>query len=414
MNAEIVSIGTEILLGQIVDTNAALLGSELASLGISHTHRQTVGDNLPRMVEALKLALSRSEIVFTIGGLGPTADDLTRDAIAQATGQELIYDESLAEDLRSNYAHRGVAMVDSQFRQAFRPAHGIPIPNLNGTAPGLCVEEAGRTIFALPGPRNEFAPMVVGFVRDRLSEMTGGGTIHSTVLRVVGIGEAALAEKVSDFMEGEDVTVAPYAKLGEVHLRVTAREESSAVAVKKVDSVVLALRERLGGLVYGQDDESLEHVLIRRLRGHGWTLAVAESCTGGLLAGRLTSVDGSSSAFKGGMVTYSAETKMRFLGVQGLTLATHGTVSEECAKEMAVGVRGRMDSTYGISITGVAGSDSLAEPPSTKPSGRIFIGVSQPAGVTAHKFDFRGDRETIRGRAVSQALYLLHRVLSEK
>ncbi|MCA0359465.1 MAG: competence/damage-inducible protein A [Armatimonadetes bacterium] len=407
MRAEVISIGTELLLGQITDTNAAELGQHLAKLGIDHTHRQTVGDNLARMEEALRLALGRADIVFTIGGLGPTADDLTRDAIADALDDELVTDEAVVEHLRSVYGKRGVAMVESQFRQALRPTCAEPLPNPNGTAPGLYASRSGKVVIALPGPRNEFVPMVEGPVTQKLLALGDGTQLVSRTLRVVGIGEAALAEQLADLLNGEEVTVAPYAKIGEVHLRVTTRARSDEEADSRLNPVVEIIRSRIGPALYAEGEESLEQWIVAELVKRGETLALAESCTGGLLSGRITGVDGASNALLGGIVCYSAESKVRDAGVDPIVIDQHGTVSRETAEALALGVRSRFGSSFGIGVTGVAGVVPVEEAGGIKKSGTVYIAVAGESGVRCDLFRLVGNRSTIQNRSVSYALIRL-------
>lgn len=404
MNAEIVSVGTEILLGQIVDTNAQAVGLLLAELGIGHTHRQTVGDNLGRLTEALRLALSRSDIVFTIGGLGPTEDDLTRDGIAAALDDPLVVDETLEERLKAMFAQRKLAWVDSQLRQATRPSCAEPIDNPNGTAPGLVCRKGGKTVFALPGPKNEFVPMLRGPVREELVRLAGGRVIHSRIVRVCGLGEALVEEKIRHLLSSEDPTVAPYAKPGEVHLRVTSRASSVEEAEARIGPMVNRICDALGHAVFGYDETTLEAAVLECLRIGGRTLAVAESCTGGGLGERLTSVAGASSVFLGGFVTYSNEAKASLLGVSVSTLKEEGAVSAKCAEEMAIGAKARLAADYGVSITGIAGPNGgTAE----KPVGLVYVAVAGPDGCVVEEHRFRGIREDIRRRATQAALVLL-------
>jgi nicotinamide-nucleotide amidase len=411
MKAEILSIGTELLLGQIVDTNAADLATFLADQGINCTHRQTVGDNLNRITEALQLALTRSDIVFTIGGLGPTPDDLTREAIAAALGEQLITDDQTVEFLQQEYGKRGLKMSESQFRQAQRPPSAAMIPNPNGTAPGIHATKNNQHIFALPGPKNEFNAMIHGPVQAGIKSLDRKAPLHSRTLRVIGISEAIIGEKLADLMQGDDVTLAPYAKTGEVHLRATTRADSKLLAEAKLQYVCEQLYDRLGQAIYAEGDQSLESWIIQSLTNSKQTISTAESCTGGLLAAKFTSVDGSSQVFQTGYVTYSATAKQNRLGVKEWTILQHGTVSDETAREMALGVRGRTGTHYGISITGVAGAEPLAERPEPKPSGLVFVGIASPKTIAVHRFHFRGDRATIRDRAVAAALIKLRNTI---
>ncbi len=404
VRAEIVSVGTEILLGQIVDTNAAYLGGVLAEYGMEHTHRQTVGDNLDRLTESLRLALSRSDLVFTIGGLGPTQDDLTRDGIAAALGDELIADPALEEHLKNLFAKRNLKWVDSQLRQAMRPTCAEPIPNSNGTAPGLICRRDGKTVIALPGPKPEFEGMVNASVRSELGRLSGGRVFLSRVVRVAGIGEAMVEQQLLDLMEGGNPTVAPYAKDAEVHLRVTAAAESAEGAEAAILPVVVEIQARLGRAVYGLDEDSLETAVIRALIARGQTVGVVESCTGGGLGRRLTGVPGSSGAFVGGFLTYSNAMKERLVGVSSAVLDEHGAVSAPCAEAMASGGRERLGVDWCIAITGIAGPDGGTP---EKPVGLVYVGLAGPEGVTSREWRFIGRRETIRNRATQAGLLML-------
>ena len=402
MTAEIVSVGTELLLGQIVDTDAAHLAQVLPEYGVACHRRQTVGDNLERLAEALRAALERADIVFTIGGLGPTEDDLTRDAISLAIEDPLVLDEKVAEKLRKLFALRKLTWTESQVRQAMRPSCAEPIKNPNGTAPGLlCRHSSGKIVISLPGPKGEFVPMVEGSIRDFLSSLKTGQVIVSHILKTAGIGEAALEDRVRDLIHGGNPSVAPYAHPGEVHLRITASAPSIADAEKLMEPVEAQLRKILGDAVYGGKDDTLESVVVRELCRRDEKLAVAESCTGGGLGDRITSVPGCSGTFVGGVISYANEIKSELLGVAMETLENKGAVSEECAKEMAEGVSRALDSHWGISITGIAGPDGGTE---QKPVGLVYVGVTGPDGTTVEEYRFRGNRENIRQRSVQMAL----------
>jgi nicotinamide-nucleotide amidase len=408
MTAEIVSIGTELLMGQIADTNAQHIGRMLPELGITHRHRQTVGDNLERMVEALKLAISRSEVVFTIGGLGPTEDDLTREAVAQALDEPLVEDPHITERLHKLFALRNIPWTDSQQRQSMRPACARIVDNPSGTAPGMICEKAGKVVIALPGPRGEFLPMLEGPIREYLKGLSQGVTIASKLLRVVGMGESYVERQVSELLSSENPTVAPYAHPGEVHLRITAKADSEENARRLIEPFEARIREILGDSVYATGEESLESHVLRRLQEKGHTLAVAESCTGGGLSARLTGVPGASAVFLGGVISYSNEVKERLLSVHPGVLLEHGAVSAECASDMAEGVRGLIGSDWALSVTGVAGPGGGTE---KKPVGLVFIGCSGPDGTTVEEHKFRGSRDSIRVRTVQMALVQLRKRL---
>ena len=408
MNAEIVAVGTELLLGQITDTHSVTMARILAECGIGCRHRQTVGDNLDRIVEVLRQALSRADVVVCIGGLGPTADDLTRDAIALALDDTLETVTEVEERLRRWFASRNYTWVESNARQAQKPTCAELIPNPNGTAPGLVARKNGKTVFALPGPRGEFDPMAYDAVKPMLETLGGGVVIHSRVLRITGVGESAVEERIKHLMESENPTVAPYAQPSEVHLRLTARAVDLSSAEALLDPVEAAIRGELGSAVYGLNKTTLEEAVINLLIERGETVSTAESMTGGGLGSRLTMVGGASAAYLGGVVTYTAEAKASLLeGVTG-TLAEHGPVSAETASAMSESVRSRLSSTYSVAITGNAGPTSDV---GEKPVGLVYIAISSPAGTSVEECKFRGIREDIRARAEQTALRLLREKL---
>jgi len=404
MNAEIVSVGTELLLGQIVDTHAPVMAQILAGAGIGCTRRATIGDNWDRLVGALREALERADVLVTIGGLGPTVDDLTRDAIAAALDDELETVPEMEEKLRKFFASRNIAMSDSILRQAQKPKSARLIDNPNGTAPGLICEKDGKVVIALPGPKGEFDPMAHGPVREFLARLQGGGVIHSRTLRVVGMGESHVEDRIRELMDAENPTVAPYAHTGEVHLRITARAADVAEANRMLDPVEQEIRAALGRNLYGVDDTTLEAAVIGLLRDRGETIAVAESMSGGALGARLTSVAGSSSAFVGGAIVYTAAAKQSALGVSDAVLGEHGPVSAETAEAMAVGARERFGATYALAITGNAGPDADVD---GKPVGLVYLALAGPNWVRTEQQRYRGIREDIRRRATQQALFML-------
>jgi nicotinamide-nucleotide amidase len=407
MTAEIVSVGTELLLGQIIDTHAPTMARILAECGIACKHRATVGDNLDRIVETLRQALSRADVVVTIGGLGPTSDDLTRDAIAVAMDDTLETVEEIEQKLRRWFAQNGYQWVESNARQAQKPTCAEIIPNPNGTAPGLVCRKNGKTVFALPGPRGEFDPMAYDQVKPMLETLGGQSVIHSRVLRVIGVGESSVEEKIQHLMDAENPTVAPYAQTGEVHLRITAKSNSKEEAEALIDPVEQQVRAALGDAVYGTDLTDLESALIQLLTARGETLAVAESMTGGGLGKRLTSIEGASNAFRGGVLVYNAQVKDALLGI-GPIVDEFGPVSEECAKAMAESIRNKLNTTYAISITGNAGATSDT---GGKPRGRVYIGIVTPHGTSVHESSFRGIRDDIRTRAEQVALMRLRELV---
>jgi nicotinamide-nucleotide amidase len=405
MRAEIVSVGTELLLGQIVDTNAASLGRVLSAHGISVYRRTTVGDNHDRLLSALRAALAENDFVFTIGGLGPTMDDITRDVLAEAMGDTLRHDEKIARRLAAFFRSRKVPLLESNLRQAMVPTNGRALDNPNGTAPGLLFEKDGNVAIALPGPPNEFNPMVENEVIPILREKTGGrGTIRSRVLRICDMGESMVEDRLKDLMLGDNPSVAPYAKTGEVHVRVSARADDAETADRVIEGRVVEIAERLGDHLYAFDDEPLEAAVVRQFGEKALTVATGESCTGGMLAMRLTDVPGSSKVFLGGAVTYTNEAKTALLGVPEALFPRVGAVSEEVAAAMAQGARERFGATYGVGITGIAGPDGGTK---EKPVGLVYIGLAGPEGVTVERNVFIGVRADVRRRATQVALVML-------
>ena len=405
MRAEIVSVGTELLLGQIIDTNAAYLARGLSEVGISVYRRATVGDNMDRLVSALKQALDESDIVITIGGLGPTMDDITRDGLALALDDTLLVDEGIAERLRDFFIRRGMPVLESNLRQAMVPTHGRALDNPNGTAPGLLFEKNGKIAIALPGPPNEFNPMVDHTVVPYLRAKTGNvGTIRSLVLRVAGMGESMVEERIKNLMMDANPTVAPYAKVGEVHLRVTARADTAAEADKLIAERAEKVRARLGEVVYGTNDDTLGTAVVAQLQQRGQTVSTAESCTGGLVAQRITDVPGSSSVFLGGVVAYSNQAKTDLVAVPAELIARVGAVSPEVAKALAEGARRRFGTTYGIGVTGIAGPDGGTP---EKPVGLVYIAVASPGGCDVEQANFIGSRQIVRTRSAQTALNML-------
>jgi nicotinamide-nucleotide amidase len=405
MRAEIISVGTELLLGQIVDTNAAYLAQELASLGIDVYFKQTVGDNLARVQDAVHLALRRADAVLISGGLGPTEDDLTVEAVAGAVGDELVPSPEVADHVRRFFESRGRVPPASVYKQALVPRGARIIPNRRGTAPGIHLEPEGRMIFIMPGVPYEMRGMMTEYVIPYLRSRGEGATIHSVVLRVTGEGESAVEARIKDLIRGTAPTIAPYAKLGEVHLRITAKgpAEEARAQVARGEALV---RERLGELVYGTGEQSLEEVVGGLLASRGLTVASAESCTGGLLAQRITSVPGSSAYFLEGTVTYGNEAKVARLDVPPALIRSHGAVSAEVAEAMARGIRTRSRARIGIAITGIAGpSGGTPE----KPVGLVFIALADAGGVTHRRLTLGAEagRAGIRHLAAQAALNLL-------
>ncbi|HEY3417423.1 MAG TPA: competence/damage-inducible protein A, partial [Armatimonadota bacterium] len=405
MHAEVLSIGTELLLGQITDTNAVYIAQRLAEVGVSLYYKSTVGDNPDRLAEVLTLARERSDLLICTGGLGPTEDDITAAGVARAFDEPLVLDEESARTLEEFFRQRGRPMTENQLKQAHIPRGARAIPNPVGTAPGFLLEKAGKTVIVMPGPPHEMHTMWRDTIGPYLRERSDA-VIVSRTLRFCGIGEGALEMLLKDLIDAQtNPTIAPYAKLAEVHIRVTARTTSEEAAWQLIEPTVAAIRERAGQYLYGADDETLEVVAGRMLKERGLTLAVAESCTGGLLGGRITNVAGSSEYFPGGVISYSNALKEMMLDVPAETLNTHGAVSEETARAMAQGIARATGSHYGISVTGVAGPGGGTE---EKPVGLVYIGIADRKGKSlVQRNSMWGDRATIRNRSVQQALVLL-------
>ena len=409
MKAELVSVGTELLLGEIVDTNAAYMSQRLAEIGVDVHFRHTVGDNLARIVSVLELALSRSDAVLICGGLGPTQDDLTRESVAQVTGRALVSDPDAETHLREFFARRGLTPTSNNLKQATVPEGGRLLDNTCGTAPGVLVEHAGKLVFAVPGPPPEMREMmqlqVLPILCERLGEQLR--PVFSRILRMSDIGESTLVAEIDDIISGQtDPTVAPYAKPGEVTLRLATKAEAEAEAVERFDAMEATLRERIGRFIYGVDDMTMEVAAGNALRERHATVAVAESCTGGLVASRITDVSGASEYMLGGVVAYANEVKQRLLGVPGEVLAEHGAVSEPTARAMAAGVRELYGADYGVATTGIAGPTGGTE---DKPVGLVYVAVADADGVICSEMNWPGTREQFKRRVSQTALNMLRK-----
>jgi nicotinamide-nucleotide amidase len=413
LRAEIISVGTELLLGQIVDTNAPYLSRALSSLGIDVYYRSTVGDNHARLAEAIRTALSRSDIVLTIGGLGPTQDDLTKETISDVLGERMIMHPESEKAIRAFFERRGSPIAESNLKQALQPESGIALPNPMGTAPGTLVEKNGKIVAAFPGPPSEFVPMIDNALIPYLAKKTAGKTavIVSKTLRVVGIGESSAEEVIRELLSGSNPTIAPYAKTGEVHFRITAKSPDEETAFGLIADMEKKARALLGEYIYGVDDETLESVVVNLLVRKNLRLALAESCTGGAIANRITNVPGSSKAFLAGVVSYSNESKTEILGVPAEMIHKHGAVSPEVAEAMARGAAERTGAEIAVSVTGIAGPDGGS---AEKPVGLVYIGLRTPDGVSSTRNFYVGGRQGVKDRSVQTALdtirtYLLHK-----
>ncbi len=412
--AEIVTIGTEMLLGDLVDTNTAWLSRRLANLGVGIYRHATVGDNRERIVAGINEAAARADLVITTGGLGPTSDDLTNEALGLVTGRKMVEYPEAREHVDEMFRKFGRKPTANNYKQAIFPEGTTLIPNPQGTAMGALLEVGGTLFATLPGVPSEMKGMFEETLEPLIRNRTEGSIVSKT-LWFAGIGESALAEQVQDFLDATDPSVAPLAGQGKVRLRITTRAATPEEAENKIAPVEREILARLGDYYFGEGDETLESAIGKLLTERGETLALAESCTGGLLAKRLTDGAGSSAFFTEGLVTYSNEAKERLLGVPNKLLVEHGAVSEPVAKAMAEGVRKTAGTDYGLSVTGVAGPDGGTE---EKPVGLIFVGLSDVEGTVAERLDlsaWRRSREAIRERSANRAFDILrHRILLEQ
>ena len=405
MTAELVFVGTEILLGNIVNTNGAYLAERLAMLGVDSYYQSVVGDNAERLMGVLKIAFERSDVVILSGGLGPTQDDITKETVASYLGKELQLDEGVKAEIAAYFEKRGRQMAENNIKQAMVPDGAKILHNANGTAPGILMEEGNKTAILLPGPPAELKAMFEEQVEPWLKARTGG-MLYSAVVKVCGISESRVAEILDDMISASGaVTVAPYAKTGEVHLRVTARGEDEKAAKKLVKPVVKEIKARLGSLVYTTHEEvTLEQAVVDLLLANKLTVTTVESCTGGLIAGRLINVPGVSEVFKAGLVTYSNKAKKRIVGVKKQTLQKHGAVSEETVYEMVKGAAFFSRADVAVAVSGIAGPDGgTAE----KPVGLVYIGCYVCGEVTVKEYHFSGNREKVRQNTVTEALILM-------
>ena len=412
MTVELICVGTELLLGNIVNTNAAWLAEQCAALGLSCYYQTVVGDNAGRLAGILETGLERSDILILSGGLGPTQDDLTKETAARVCGKQLVEDARSLSRIESYFQERGLKMTDNNRKQALVPEGAIVVDNDNGTAPGIILEKDGKRIVLLPGPPNELIPMFEKSIAPYLLSLDpdGPSVIYSRTVKICGLGESGVETLVTDLEALKNPTVAPYAKTGEVH-RVTARAEDEKAAKKLVKPVVKELESRFGRAVYTTKNEvTLEEAVVRLLKKNDLTAATVESCTGGLLAGRLVNVPGVSDVFKTGFVTYSNKAKRKQVGVKKETLEKYGAVSPQTAEEMAVGGAKAAGADVVVSITGIAGPDGGSE---EKPVGLVYMACFVCGSVWVERFQFKGSRAKIRESAVAAALTLMRRGILE-
>lgn len=410
MVVELISVGTEILLGNIVNTNAAYLSEKCAMLGLSCYHQSVVGDNEQRLYDAVKLAVSRSDIVILSGGLGPTKDDLTKEVTAKVFGKELYEDEHTRERI-SEYFRRmhSDKITENNWKQTLVPEGALVVDNHNGTAPGLIIEENGKTAILLPGPPDEIKPMFERDIVPYLKKLSPE-KLYSKMVKVCSIGESRAETMVMDLMESQsNPTIAPYAKIGEVHFRVTAKASNQQEADKLMEPMMTELFDRFGDRIYTTDENvTLEEAIVELLKEKNLTLTTAESCTAGLLAGRIMNVAGASYVYNEGYITYSNDAKERLIGVKHETLEEHGAVSHETAAQMAEGAAKAANADAALSVTGIAGPGGGTE---EKPVGLVYVGCYVKGKVYTQEFRFSGNRAKNREYAVVRALTMLREKL---
>lgn len=411
MVVELISVGTEILLGNIVNTNAAYLARKCAELGLSCFYQSVVGDNEERLLQAVGMAAKRSDILILSGGLGPTKDDLTKETVAKYFGKEQYMDESVKAEITEFFQRRGRQITDNNWKQALVPDGAKVVHNENGTAPGIILEETECCVILLPGPPNELIPMfekdIVPYLKKKSPDV-----IYSQMVKVCGIGESTAETMVEDLMESqENPTIAPYAKTGEVHFRVTAKAPNKREGRKLTTPLVRELKKRFGNAVYTTEEEvTLEQSIIELLAKKEMTVSCAESCTGGLLAARLINVSGASEVFKSGYITYANKAKRKILGVKKAALAEYGAVSEQVAMQMAAGCAKISKADVAVSVTGIAGPGGGTE---EKPVGLVYIGCSVNGEVKVKEFRFSGNRSKIRESSVANALIFMRECILE-
>lgn len=411
MKAELIAVGTEILLGDIVNTDAQVISQGLSELGIDVYYQTVVGDNFKRLEQVIRQAKERADIIITTGGLGPTLDDLTKETLAQVFGKKLVLHEESLAHIRRFFAEMGKKMTQNNEKQAWLPEGCVPLHNDWGTAPGCAFEADGTHVIMLPGPPRECEPLFRYRAMPYLYPLAGG-CIVSHNIRVFGLGESAMEEILHDMMASMDnPTIAPYAKTSECFARVTAKADTPEQAEHMLAPVVEQIVSTLGDSVYGVDVDSLEQVVGQLLTERGMTLSVAESCTGGLLSKRITDLPGASAYYKGGVCSYANEVKMNVLGVSEQTLETLGAVSPEVAEQMAAGVAKCMNTDVGVGITGIAGPGGGSE---QKPVGLVYISVWVQGEHKTKEIRVSLGRDRVRNQAASTALDMIRRMLIQR
>jgi nicotinamide-nucleotide amidase len=410
MIVEVIAVGTELLLGQIVNTNGSWIGARLAEHGFDAHHQVVIGDNLGRLTDAIRTAIRRSDAVIITGGIGPTPDDLTREAMSAATGRPLLFSEDYAQELRDRWAAMGREFPENNLQQAEYLEGGEHLPNPKGTAPGIFCDHDGTLLFALPGVPPEMHLLMTDHVLPRLREASGDASVLvNRVIRTWGRGESAVAEILEDLYRATtNPSIAYLASGGEIKVRVSAKAATEADAETLIAPIEGQVRERLGSSVFAVDDDTIETVVMAALRERGWTIGTAESMTAGLVAARLTHLPGSSAVVRGGVVAYSTDLKASLLGVDPAVFETDGVVSEATALAMANGARDRLGVDVAVGVTGSAGPEPQEQPPGT-----VCFAVVTPDGGRTRTIKLPGDRERVRTYAATAALHLVRLAVTD-
>ncbi|MBE7014499.1 MAG: competence/damage-inducible protein A [Ruminococcaceae bacterium] len=404
MICEIISVGTEVVMGDIIDTNAPYLSKELVSLGIDTMYRTSVKDDDKTILEVLNIAKKRADLIITIGGLGPTYDDFTKEEVAKVNGLKLVRSDKAEQKIRDYFDKTGRKMTDNNLRQADIIEGSLAIDNDNGTAPGILLEKDNKIFILFPGPPNELIPMFENKVKPYLKDKTGK-CILERCIKLSGIGESYVEEELKDLIDkDEKIIIATYAKVGEVHIKITSEGKTKQEAEEKMKPYFEKIEIRFSKYVYGYDDDTLPKKVVEYLKDKNLKVAFCESCTGGYISKTITDVPGASDVFDCGMVTYSNEIKTRLAGVSPIALKNNGAVSEEVATQMAKGIRTLAKADIGISVTGIAGPGGGTE---EKPVGLVYMGISTKNTTVTKKLNFRGNREKIRLSTVNAVMSTL-------
>ena len=410
MNSEILSIGTELLMGQIANTNAMFISKKLNEIGVNVYYHSVVGDNPKRVIEALKIALNRADVIVVTGGLGPTDDDLTKEVISKELGRELIFNDYAYNVITDYFERNHKEMTSNNKKQAYMPKDSIIIPNKVGTACGCIIENDNKIVIMLPGPPIELNPMVIDTVIPYLEKKTNK-IIKSKFIKIFGLGEAQVSDKIEDLIESQtDPTIATYCELGEVLIRLTTSGDKQKDFNKVLSDTEQKIKERLGEYIYSTNGEDLQQVVVNSLKEKKKTISCAESCTGGMLSAKITDVSGASEVFNRGIVTYTNIAKMENLGVPKETLDKFGAVSKETAKFMAEGIRRVSKTDIGVSVTGIAGPTGGTK---EKPVGLVYIALANETETFVKELRLDGNRQKIRELTCKNVLDMVRRELTK-